>query len=656
MEKCQLFGQGIDGFLSCIILNRLFMGDFRVRPIRNKADRRQAYLSQFDDLRAFEIMIEEGLFDAGPAHIGAEQELCLVGPDFQPTPQALAILDELNEPHYTNELALYNLEVNLDPYPLKGDCFRQTEVSLLQLLKKGQKAAAKHQAHILQCGIMPSLKYRNLQFKYMTPEPRYKTLSEELKKLRGAKFEIYLQGVDDLIMSLDSVLFEACNTSFQLHLQIAAQNFVEQHNWSQMIAGPVLSACVNSPLLFGRELWAESRIALFKQSLDTRSSSKYLRDKQPRVYFGQDWLWDSPAEIWRNNLSRFPLLLTSDDFETATKQLAKGEIPELRAIRLQNGTTYTWNRLCYGPTSPQAHLRIECRYIPAGPSTIDEMANFAFWVGLMESTTEWKQDLHRKVNFKTAKENFIKAARTGLGSTFSWMGQLRPAKALLLEDLLPLARQGLAAKQIAAEDIDRYLGVFEQRVAAESTPAGWTVRNFRNLKSTFGTTAAETELTRLMLQYQAENLPIHQWPDYQQSFSLNFLEEQSVEYLMSRDLYAVKADDCLEKARQLMAWNAIHHLPVEGPQGELVGLLTDGILKRAEATAVNVNFVEEVMIREVHTIAPQDSIRSLRIKMAKEELSGLPVVYQGKLVGMVTNRDLERLVAAEAGPKTEMVP
>ena len=261
------------------------MGDFRARKIANAHDRRKMAIRALDDIEAFETMLRNRLFDESAPKIGAEQELCIVNQQAEPAKNALSLLDRISDEHYTNELALFNLEINLDPVELKGQCFQTVEQDLIRLLEKGRKAASQENSDILMCGILPTLGLCHLQFEYMTPIQRYQTISDVLREIRGSHFEIYLQGRDELIMSLESVLFEACNTSFQLHLQIHPDEFVSQHNWSQMIAGPVLSACVNSPILFGRELWAETRIALFKQSLDTRSSTNHLYRKLPRVLF-----------------------------------------------------------------------------------------------------------------------------------------------------------------------------------------------------------------------------------------------------------------------------------------------------------------------------------------------------------------------------------
>ena len=415
------------------------MGDFNIRPIRDNRDRAKMYAHAIKDIKAFELMLGQNRFESGPPKIGLEQELCVVDHQHEPAKAALEILDDLQLKEYTNELALFNLEINGDPLDLKGKCFSTAERNLLDLLQAGVAKAHARDLHLLLCGILPTLQYRHLAFSYMTPIQRYQVLSKMLADIRGDQFEIYLQGVDELIMSLESVLFEACNTSFQLHLQIAPKDFVRKYNWSQMIAGPVLAACTNSPLLFGRELWSETRIALFKQSLDTRSSRNHLRKKLPRVYFGRDWLRHSPAELWKNELMRFPLLLTSDDFQDPMEVLGEGQTPNLRAIRLHNGTTYTWNRLCYGPQGARPHLRIECRYLPSGPTVVDEIANFAFWVGLMEGQADKYDNFWQQTDFRIAKDNFIRAARTGLDSVIDWFDGPEPARDLILNKLLPMA-------------------------------------------------------------------------------------------------------------------------------------------------------------------------------------------------------------------------
>lgn len=620
------------------------MGDFKVRKIKNAKDSNRMYQQALQDIAVFEQMLKDDIFDNGEPKIGAEQEMCIVDNNLEPSRNALEILNVIDDEHYTNELALFNLEINLDPLPLKGNCFSEMEGELLCLLSQGTEVARYYKDDIALTGILPTLKYRHLQFNYMTPEHRYKTISDKLSELRGKDFDIHVQGVDEVIMSLGSVLFEACNTSFQLHLQIAPKDFVNQHNWAQMIAGPVLSACVNSPMLFGNELWAETRIALFKQSLDTRSADKLYRKKLPRVYFGKDWLRNSPADLWKSDITRFPLLVTSDDFEDAELVYKNGGIPNLRGIRLHNGTTYTWNRMCYGFSKKQPHLRIECRYLPSGPTPVDEIANFAFWIGLMNAEPPKGIEFWKDIDFRTVKNNFIKGARYGLNTVFDWFGQNMSAKELILNELLPLAKAGLAKRNIAQEDIDKYLGIIENRVQAEVTGSSWQVENFRILADKYGQSIAQKELVRHMIQYQDKNIPIHQWENINVATSLILNDSPTVEQFMSTDILTTNEADSIDLVKNILKWYNIHHLPVEDYDGNLVGLITDGLIERLEFDQPELcRYAGDVMLSDFVTINVKENIEKAISLMELHQLSGLPVVYKEKLVGILTRRDLEKL-------------
>ncbi len=615
------------------------MGDFNVRRIEGADDRSRMYQHAIRDIETFEQMLQENLFDSDDIKIGAEQELCIVQNNFDPAISALEILDAIDEEHYTNELALFNLEINLDPELLTESCFARMESELQHLLKLGYQRAQERDEKLVLAGILPTLKFRHLQFEYMTPIQRYKTLSESLSELRGSEFEVCIQGVDDLIMTLGSVLFEACNTSFQLHLQIDPKEFVNKHNWAQMIAGPVLSCCVNSPMLFGNELWAETRISLFKQSLDTRSPYKYLRRKVPRVYFGNRWLKNSPADLWKDDLMRFPLVVTSDGFKDSHQQLINGEIPDLRAIQLHNGTTYTWNRMCYGGTKPKPHLRIECRYLPSGPSVIDEIANFVFWIGLMSAEPPNGPKFWEQLDFKEAKSNFIRAAKSGLNSIHNWFGHYYPSKILINDVLLPMARTGLENKGVHEEDISKYLGIIERRVNKEVTGAQWIVKSHRNLTRSYSSDLANRIITESMCAYQADNIPVSEWKikkDKKYSFPKANLK---IEEFMSTDIFSVNEDDSTDLAKQILTWNNIHHLPVEDSEGDLVGLITDGILERHYAQRSSV-LARDIMIQQPVVVHADDPLSTALRIMEENMISGVPVVFDKKLVGILTNRDI----------------
>ena len=215
----------------------------------------------------------------------------------------------------------------------------------------------------------------DLGLENMTPHPRYYALNEAMGALRDGAYELYIKGLDELLLKHDSVMLEACNASFQIHFQSDADEFPNLYNIAQVVAAPVLAAATNSPLLFGRRLWRETRIALFQQSVDTRSSMDFLRERSPRVTFGRDWVQRSVVEVFQEDISRFRALVTGEIEEDSLEQLAAGKIPRLRALCLHNGTVYRWNRACYGLTDGKPHLRIENRVLPSGPTVTDEVAN-----------------------------------------------------------------------------------------------------------------------------------------------------------------------------------------------------------------------------------------------------------------------------------------
>lgn len=355
------------------------MGSQSVRAIKSKEDRKDFVHHLLNDIEAFQTMMKNDLFERNIQRIGAEQELCIVKDDYTPSYNALTILDNVKDDHLTTELGLFNLEINLDPFELKGDCFSKLEGQLNDLVNHVQKEANQIESNkIVLAGILPTLRIKDLDFQYITPFKRYKTLNNVIKSIRGGEFKLHILGVDELKFQHDSILFEACNTSFQVHLQIDPKDAIAMYNWSQMISGPVLSVMTNSPLLLGKELWSETRIALFQQSVDLRNESLLMRGQKPRVSFGTKWVNHSIAELFIDDIARYAPIVTSDFEENSLHQLSQGIMPKLKALNLHNGTLYKWNRLCYGVHQNIAHLRIENRYIPAGPTRIDEIANTVF--------------------------------------------------------------------------------------------------------------------------------------------------------------------------------------------------------------------------------------------------------------------------------------
>lgn len=615
------------------------MGEHRVIKQVNTKQRIAFMRHLLHDLQALEMMLEQNMFETGITRMGAEQECCIVTPRWRPAKCAEELLDKVKDAHFTTELAKYNIEVNLDPMELTGNCFFRMERHLREMLDKGQQVARSLDSSLVLTGILPTISKNELELDFMTPNPRYWALNDMIKHSRGTDFSLYIRGIDELSVQHDSVLFEACNTSFQLHLQVDPDDFVAAYNWSQAIAGPVLSVCCNSPLLLGRELWSETRIALFQQSIDTRSSSLALTDRQARVSFGNDWESGSIADIYKNNIAQYEVLLARDIKHDSLAQLERGEIPKLEALALHNGTVYKWNRACYGVGGGKPHTRIENRYIPAGPTVLDEIANFAFWIGLMMGRPDDVKDVADHMDFREAKGNFIKAARNGKHVELDWFGEAYSAAHLVVDILLPMAKKGLESQGIDQQDIDRLLRIIEDR-AKGSCGADWQIRNFRKLKKHMKTDDALVELTRLMEKNAASGKVLAKWPDVERS-SPSFQNASNVGHIMSTQMFTVKEYDIAQMAMEIMKWKDIHHVPVENDKKELIGLLTWTHVKRHFAGAFKDGaLVSEVMTRSVTTVTAKTSIRDAIRLMKSHEFGCLPVVDGKQLIGIITIIDV----------------
>lgn len=616
------------------------MGEHNVHDNIDQKKRAKYIRHLLDDIKALEMMLEQDLIEKDIVRIGAEQEFCLVNSNWRPAENAQEILKLINDPHFTTELAKYNLEINLDPTELKEDCFSKIENELNQLISKAKVVASQLDTKILLTGILPTIRKHHLELKYMTPNPRYSALNDILKTQRGTDFELHIRGVDELSIHHKSVLFEACNTSFQMHLQIPPKDFVSSYNWAQAISAPVLGICTNSPLLFGRELWSETRIALFRQSMDIRSSSYALKDRRARVSFSNQWASGSVAEIFKNDVAQHKVVLSRDIVTNSVSELKKGSIPKLQALSLHNGTVYRWNRPCYGVGGGKPHVRIENRYIPSGPTALDEIANFAFWAGLMIGRPSKYDNMPNHMDFRDAKGNFIKAARTGKDTIIKWMGSSISIQNLILKKLLPIAHQGLKIAKINDDDRERFLQIIENRTKG-STAAEWNVKNYRFLQKNMKKDDALRTLTKSLYQNQESGYPAHKWPVLNAKTLPKMHKTPSlVGHIMSTKLFTVDAYDLANLAIRIMKWKNIHHVPVESKPGKLCGLLTWNQVKDNQNKDNNNCVVANIMVKEVITVKPKTTISKAIQIMKKHEIGCLPVVQKKDLVGIITINDV----------------
>jgi len=627
------------------------MGEHDVGADRSEDAIRRFGRAVLDDIRALERMCDAGQIESGVRRVGAEQEMFLVDPQGRPAPIAMDVLERLDDPSFTTELARFNLEHNLPARIFDGGVLRDIEGQLTQAVARVRDAAMASGGDVLLVGILPSLDIGDLTLDNLSPVPRYFELNRAMSELTGGQFPAHIMGLDELHITHDNVLLEACNTSFQVHFQVSADEFARFYNLAQVVAAPILAAAVNSPVLLRHRLWRETRIALFQQSLDVRSASQKQRDSRRRVWFGDHWVEHGAVEIYRDDITRFPVLLTGDTGESSTAVLERGGIPGLAALRLHNGTVYRWNRACYGILDGKPHLRIENRTLPAGPSIPDTVGNAAFFFGLMTELSHVHADVRERFTFDHVKDNFVAAARYGLNATFRWIdGRVVAVPALVLGELLPQAASGLRRHGVPEDDITRYLGVVEARVATGRTGAEWILEALERLRSVESPSARFQVLTRTMLERQRTGQPVHTWDPPEPEDHGDWRERfQTVAQVMTTDLFTVHPEDPVDLAASIMYWKQVRHLPVEDAEGRLVGLLSQrSILKLfvdGRAGTEDPVPVREVMKRDPLTVTPRTSCLDAIHLMNEHRFSSLPVLDDGRLVGIVTDRDFSHAAA-----------
>jgi CBS domain-containing protein/gamma-glutamylcysteine synthetase len=609
------------------------------------AERQREFTSAvLADLRALDRMIAEKRFETGIRRIGAEQELFLLDEQWAPARGVLALLDKLKpDPHYTTELGQFQLEANCDPQVFGGDGLSKMHAQLDHLVGQARTAARELGMEVVLMGILPTMRTSDLGLDGMVPSKRYLQLNKVLTAMGGGKFEFAIKGLDELTLTHDSVMVEACNSSFQVHLQVSPEEFARYYNLAQLLAGPLMSVSSNSPILFGKRLWAETRIALFRQAVDTRAKGSTIREQEARVSFGTRWVRDSVVEIFKEDIARFRPLVGTDLDEDPMAMLDRGVAPQLKALRLHNGTIYRWNRACYGILDGKPHLRIENRIMPAGPSTVDEIANAALWCGLMVELGHRLDDVPRRMDFDQAGANFYTAAREGIGAHFTWLDHEDiSARELMLERLLPTAEAGLRRQGVNPGDIKRYLGVIEERVRTARTGARWQLSSWNSLRDRSTPAERANALVAATVARQESGRPVSEWERARlDEAAVRGGNYRRIEHFMTSDLFTVQADDAIEMVANLMIWERIRHVPVEDHEHRLVGVVTHRAVLRfiMDGGSARRTPVAQIMKRDPTTVAPSTRTLDALQLMRRLKVGCLPVVDDGRLVGIVTEED-----------------
>lgn len=602
------------------------------------------------DVRALELILEAGGIETGIHRVGAEQELILVDDRRRVAPVGMEVLHALDDPRFTTELARFNVEINVPPVEVGPSFLGNLERKLDGLVGRVQEAAREYGADVVLTGILPCLNQRDLSLENMTPDDRYRHLNDATMALAEGRMLLHVIGTDELRVEHDSVMLEACNTSYQVHLQVEPDEFKRFYNAAQLVTAPLLAVSANSPFLFGKRLWAETRIAVFRQSIDTRAASPSLRELTPRVRFGDAWVEQGVVELFEEDIVRFKTMMTKEPEEDPLEVLDAGGVPELDCLQLHNSTIYRWNRPCYGVTDGMPHLRIECRVLPAGPTVGDEVANSAFWLGMMVGAADHYEDLTSRLEFGDVKANFLAAARRGLNTGFTWVDhQSVSAPKLIRDTLLPMAATGLEKLGVDPEEAERYLTIIDRRVAEDMTGTRWLEKSALAMRDGASRPERCAALTSAMISRQQSGLPVHEWRLARIDEGLG-TTGPTVDQYMTTQLFTVHEDELVDLAAFIMDREKTRQILVEDREFRLVGLISYRSLLRLLASGRIEELggpvpVSEVMTRDPITVPPDTPVIEAIRLMREHEVSCLPVVQDEQLVGILSERDFMPLAS-----------
>lgn len=480
----------------------------------SESDYRHAETRLRDNLEALRLLLQRPGFGRGESSLGAELEMSIVDDDANALPLNRQVLADSLDPNLQLELDRFNLEYNLSPVMSAGTPFATMQAELDAALAELGRIAGVHGGRIVPIGILPTLCEDQLQAGAMTDLDRYRALQFGIQRLRQHDFHIRIDGAEPLDIECDSVTLEGANTSFQVHLRVDPGDFADYYNAAQLATPVALAVSANSPFFLGHSLWEETRIALFKQSVDTRGSNSREWRRAARVPFGHGWIRAGAFELFAESCYLYPIILPVCGEEDVLGIVENGGTPELLELRLHQGTIWNWNRAVYD-ASCGGHVRIEFRALPSGPTPVDMMANAAFLVGLTVGLSRSIESLLPAFPFRYAEYNFYRAAQRGLQAELLWPTQdgnspSAVVAASLCQRLLETADEGLGALGVAQEERQRMLGIISERLRRNMTPAAW----LRRTLARFGDASRQAALARLVESYLdriASGKPVSEW-------------------------------------------------------------------------------------------------------------------------------------------------
>ncbi|MBG7602654.1 MAG: glutamate--cysteine ligase [Gammaproteobacteria bacterium] len=465
----------------------------------NSSNFQQRDFEQFHQRLAAETcllgeMLRDGTLDSSGPVAGYELEAWLIDARGNPAPRNAQFLQALADPDVVAELATFNVELNGPPESLAGHALSRMQHSLEANWLSCRRTAESIGLHLMVIGILPTITPKNLTLQNMSQLKRYIALNQQILRLRGGRpIDLLIEGDETLSLRHDDVMLESATTSFQIHLQVDANLAARYYNAAKIVSAPIVAAGANSPFLFGRKLWEETRIPLFEQAVSVGAS-----DKTNRVSFGFRYVEESIFEVFESNLERYPVLLP---------MLSEDDPQRLSHLRLHNGTIWRWNRPLVGFNADgQPHIRIEHRVVPAGPTHVDQFANAAFFYGLVSAFANAETAPEKRLPFSACRSNFYRAAKDGIFAEVEWLdGECGSLKTLCLDLLLDQAQEGLTQAGIDHHEAAYYLNVIRQRLQSGQTGATWQ----KKWVDRYG--PQWQDLTLSYAEHQQSAQPVHRW-------------------------------------------------------------------------------------------------------------------------------------------------
>ncbi len=429
---------------------------------------------------------------------GVEVEGWLIDNNAQASPTNDKFLAQLNNPSVVSELLKYNIELNGAPYPASGNVFELLYKDIINLWGQCKSQAQKMNLSVVTIGSLPTLNLKDFGISAMSKGNRYMALNHEILRFNNSPtLPIHISGLDELKFESESVMIAGAATSFQFHYKVPLATSHQYYNASLLASAPMAALSANSPFIFGKKLWHESRIPIFEQAVAGWPGSP--GNIKRRASFGPSLLEQSISEYFIKIVQKHPTLLP------VVKDTPAGDFEHLR---LHSGTVWSWNRPVIGKDqNGQLHIRIEHRVPSAGPTFVDSFANMAFFIGLVHELVESHNPFQTQHSFTTLKKNFYAAAKEGLYSSINLSPKSKQSiKSVILETYIKLAHKGLLKLGINKDVVDFYLfEVIKQRVETEQNGAIWQLKFIEKYGADF------KNLTLQYMENQENETPIHKW-------------------------------------------------------------------------------------------------------------------------------------------------